>query len=155
MKTIIFSALIVFVSFFQTAWATTTHYETITFKVSGNCTMCKNRIESALKANTAVQQATWDSDTKIVTVVYNPHVISSGQLHQLVADAGHDTEKVHAADAAYKSIPKCCQYNNNSDKHCCAKKCCKKKACVKDCCTAECTTDKACTSECCKASCCK
>ncbi|ABG60563.1 heavy-metal-associated domain-containing protein [Cytophaga hutchinsonii] len=154
MKTIIFSIVFVCAGFIQTAFATKNHYETATFKVSGMCEMCKNRIETALKANTAVQSATWDADTKVVTVVYNPHAATVDQLQQLVADAGHDTEKIKATDAAYKALPKCCQFNN-ADKNCCAKKCCKKKACVKDCCTAECTTDKACTKDCCQAACCK
>jgi mercuric ion binding protein len=156
MKTIIFSIVLACVSIFQNTFATTTHYETTTFKVSGNCDMCKSNIESALKANSAVQSANWDVNTKVVTVVYNPHVATVDQLQQLVADSGYDTEKIKATDAAYKALPKCCQYNNEKQANaCCKKKCCKKKACATDCCTAECTTDKACTTECCKAACCK
>lgn len=154
MKTIIFSVLFVCVSMFQTAFATTTHYETISFKVSGNCGMCKNRIETLFKGNSAVQSAEWDMTTQTVSVVYNPHVISVDQLHQLAANGGHSTDKIKATDAAYKALPKCCQYNNDTNQ-CCKKKCCKKKACVKDCCTAECAPDKACTTSCCQAACCK
>lgn len=110
MKTIIFSTLLLFASVFQTVFASATHYETTTFTVSGNCEMCKSRIESALKKNTGVQSATWDVKTKMVTVVYNPHAISVNQLHQLVVDAGHDTDKVKASDASYKALPGCCKY---------------------------------------------
>ena len=108
MKTIIFSTLLAFAGLFHSA--ATTHYETITFKVSGNCDMCKNRIEAALKKNSAVQNASWDVKTQTVTVVYNPHAISVDQLHQLVADSGHDTDKVKATDASYKALPGCCKY---------------------------------------------
>lgn len=156
MKTIIFSLVLACMGIFQNVYATTAHYETATFNVSGNCDMCKAKIESALKASTAVQSATWDASTKVVTVVYNPHATSVDQLQQLVADSGYDTEKIKASPTAYKALPKCCQYNNESKGNpCCKKKCCKTKACDKDCCTAECAPDKACTTECCKAACCK
>lgn len=154
MKTIIFSIVLACVSIFQNTFATTTHYETATFKVSGTCNMCKDRIESALKSNAGVQSASWDVDTKIVTVSYNPHTVSVDQLHQIVADAGHDTDKIKASSTSHQSLPECCQ-NKTEDGKCCAKKCCKGKKCVKDCCTADCSKDKACTTECCKAACCK
>lgn len=154
MKTIIFSLILVCASIFQTTFANTAHYETATFKVSGNCEMCKNRIEESLKKNPAVQRADWDVTTQTLSVVYNPHAVSVDQLHQLVADGGHTTDKIKATDAAYKALPKCCQYNNGNNP-CCKKKCCTKKACVKDCCTAECAADKACTKDCCQAACCK
>jgi len=109
MKTIIFSMFLAFASLFNTL-AAVAHYETTTFKVSGNCEMCKSRIEAALKKNTGVQSANWDVKTKTVTVVYNPHTVSVDQLQQLVADGGHDTEKFKATDAAYKGLPGCCKY---------------------------------------------
>lgn len=113
MKPIIFSIVLAFASIFQSSFAKTTHYETTTFKVSGNCEMCKSRIEAALKKNSAIQSASWDVKTKTVTVVYNPHAISVNQLHQLVADAGHDTDKIKATDAVYKTLPGCCKYKRS------------------------------------------
>ncbi|HSY60677.1 MAG TPA: heavy metal-associated domain-containing protein [Cytophaga sp.] len=110
MKTIIFSTLLCFAGLFHSATAATAHYETTTFKVSGNCDMCKSRIEAALKKNSAVQSASWDVKTQTITVVYNPHAISVDQLHQLVADSGHDTDKVKATDTSYKALPGCCKY---------------------------------------------
>ncbi len=110
MKTLIFSMILMCVSIFQHTFAATTHYETTTFKVSGNCEMCKSRIETALKKNTAVQSATWDVKTKMVTISYNPHAISVDQLHKIIADAGHDTDKIKATDSAYKALPGCCKY---------------------------------------------
>ncbi|WP_018343263.1 heavy-metal-associated domain-containing protein [Cytophaga aurantiaca] len=110
MKTIIFSTFLAFAGLFHSVTATTTHYETTSFKVNGNCDMCKNRIEGALKKNSGVQSASWDVKTQTVTVVYNPHTISVDQLRQLVADAGHDTDKVKSTDASYKALPGCCKY---------------------------------------------
>lgn len=113
MKTIILSALLSVVGLFHSVTASTTHYEKTTFKVSGNCEMCKSRIEAALKKNSAVQSATWDVTTKTVTIMYNPHSISVDQLHQLIADAGHDTDKVKATDTSYKALPGCCKYKRS------------------------------------------
>ncbi|MGN6647629.1 MAG: heavy-metal-associated domain-containing protein [Cytophaga sp.] len=110
MKTIIFSMILMCVSIFQNTFATEAHYETTSFKVSGNCDMCKSRIESALKKNPGVQSAIWDVKTKTVTISYNPHAISVDQLHKIIADAGHDTDKIKATDTAYKALPGCCKY---------------------------------------------
>jgi copper chaperone CopZ len=86
------------------------HDETATFKVYGNCEMCKKRIESALTKNTSIKSATWDVKTKMLKVVYDPHVLTVDQIHKIVADAGHDTDKLSATDIVYKKLPGCCQY---------------------------------------------
>jgi mercuric ion binding protein len=111
MKTIIFSILFVFASLYTTVTAATKHNETSTFNVYGNCVMCKDRIETALLKNKNIKKATWDVKTKMLTVVYDPHMISLDAIHQLVADAGHDTDKVKATDAVYKTLPGCCKYD--------------------------------------------
>ena len=115
MKTIIFSALCIlaFAGIFNHSTASVTHYETTTFKVSGNCEMCKSKIEAALKKNAAIQSSNWDVTTKILTVTYNPHSISIDQIHQLVANVGYDTDKVKATDASYKALPGCCKYKRS------------------------------------------
>ncbi len=112
MKRIIFSIGLSLVAFLfnSNASATTLHYETATFKVYGNCEMCKSRIEKALLTNTHIKTAVWDVNTKMLTVTYDPHAITVDQIHQLVADAGHDTDKTKASNAVYKKLPGCCQY---------------------------------------------
>jgi mercuric ion binding protein len=112
MKTIIFSTffLLALVGLFNTVNASVAHDETSTFKVYGNCEMCKNRIETALLKNKNIKKATWDVKTKMLTVVYDPHMISLDAIHKIVADAGHDTDKVRASDATYNKLPGCCKY---------------------------------------------
>lgn len=108
----ILSLIIAFIatSFYTNVSAKTLHGETATFKVYGNCTMCKNRIETALLKNKNIKKATWDVNTKIVTVEYDPHMISVDAIHKIIADAGHDTDKIKSSDKAYQSLPGCCQY---------------------------------------------
>jgi len=96
--------------FTMTLSANSLHDETATFKVYGNCEMCKKRIETALKNNPAIKSADWNVGTKMIKVVYDPHVLSVDQIHKIIADAGHDTDKVKASDATYGKLPACCKY---------------------------------------------
>ena len=85
-------------------------WETIEFKADGICEMCKDRIENALKIK-GVKYASWNMETKTVKVIYRPDKVSEEELHQAVANAGHDTAKIKASDEAYKNkVHACCKY---------------------------------------------
>ena len=83
--------------------------KTETLKVSGNCDMCKARIEKAAKID-GVSKAEWDKKSKVLSVTYDPAKTNIDQVGKKVAAAGHDTEKVKADDKAYSSLPSCCKY---------------------------------------------
>ncbi|MDR0792106.1 MAG: carboxypeptidase-like regulatory domain-containing protein, partial [Chitinophagaceae bacterium] len=83
-----------------------------TFKVYGNCVQCKNRIESAVHVK-GVSKADWNVDTKMLSLIYNPSIISLEKIHQKIADAGHDTELKKAKDEVYNALPSCCWYRKN------------------------------------------
>lgn len=85
---------------------------TITLKVSGNCSMCKKRIETALDKS-GVKQAVWDTKSKLLKVTYNPAKITEQKIHEAVAAAGHDTERVKAKDEVYAELPFCCLYRDH------------------------------------------
>ena len=78
-------------------------------KVSGNCDMCKARIEKAAKVD-GVSKAEWDTKTKTLAIIYDPTKTNMDQIGKKVADAGHDNAKVKADDKAYASVPDCCKY---------------------------------------------
>ena len=82
---------------------------TANIKVFGNCAMCKKRIETALD-QTGIKMAKWNTETKNLEVVYNSGRITEQKIHELVAAAGHDTEKVKAKDETYGDLPFCCLY---------------------------------------------
>ncbi|MFO7524560.1 MAG: heavy-metal-associated domain-containing protein [Ignavibacteriaceae bacterium] len=88
---------------------------TVEFKVYGNCGMCKSRIEKSLKVD-GVESAIWDKDTKMVKVVFNSDKISVDNIHQLVAEVGHDTEMVKAKDENYDKLHSCCKYKREETK---------------------------------------
>jgi hypothetical protein len=86
--------------------------KTETFKVWGNCDMCKARIEKAAKINGVSKD--WNKDTKILTLVYNPSDVKPDDILKKVAAVGHDTEKFKASDEVYKNLPGCCRYERES-----------------------------------------
>ena len=83
--------------------------KTETIKVWGNCESCKTRIEKAAKIQ-GVSKATWDKNTKMLTLSYDPSVVKSDDIQKKIASVGHDTEKFKADDKAYNNLPGCCQY---------------------------------------------
>ena len=80
-----------------------------TFKIWGNCEMCKETIEGSLKV-AGLQKADWNKDTKIMTVAFDSTKISLDQIEKDVAAVGYDTEKYKGDDKAYTDLPECCQY---------------------------------------------
>lgn len=86
-----------------------TNSKTETLQVSGNCDMCKARIEKAAKVD-GVSKAEWSTKTKTLSVTFDPAKTTMDKVGKKVAGAGHDNEKMKADDKIYGSLPKCCQY---------------------------------------------
>lgn len=83
--------------------------KTETFKVWGNCDMCKTRIEKAVKEDGATS-ATWDQKTKMLIVTFDPSKTSVDAFGKKLSEVGHDNEKYIADDKVYNSLPDCCKY---------------------------------------------
>ena len=115
------------------------------FKVSGNCGMCKSKIEKAAKSAGATY-AQWNVETKQLTVKYSSTSANAAKIQQSIAKVGYDTPTAKATAEAYDSLHGCCKYErettdaNNAKAACCADGKCSKtgEACAKDkaCCTA-------------------
>ncbi|MDI9336941.1 MAG: heavy-metal-associated domain-containing protein [Alphaproteobacteria bacterium] len=88
--------------------------KTDTFKVYGNCGMCKKNIESSLHIK-GVQKAHWNKDTKIMTVTFNPKIISLEDIHKKIASIGYDTEIETANDSSYYKLHGCCKYQRKNN----------------------------------------
>ncbi|HEY5968443.1 MAG TPA: TonB-dependent receptor [Chitinophagaceae bacterium] len=86
-----------------------TNDTTIIFKVNGACEMCKERIEKTLKIR-GVRSADWNVDSKMLTLVYSPTIVSLQKVHKIIAEVGHDTELEKAKNAVYNELPECCHY---------------------------------------------
>jgi len=83
--------------------------KTDSFKVYGNCGMCKKRIEKTAKSD-GVSAATWDAGTKLLTITYDAAITSNDTIQKKIAAVGHDTEKFEADDKVYEKLPGCCLY---------------------------------------------
>ena len=82
----------------------------IQIKVSGNCEMCKDRIETAAKSVSGVTLADWSTETKMLHVEFDGKRTNSDGIQKAIAKVGHDTEKYKATDDVYKELPECCLY---------------------------------------------
>ena len=78
--------------------------------VSGNCEMCRSRIEKAVKQK-GISYGVWNMDTKILSVFFNAKKTTIDVVLKLVANAGYDNEKFSAPDQAYEKLPGCCRYD--------------------------------------------
>ncbi|MDP5170738.1 MAG: heavy-metal-associated domain-containing protein [Bacteroidia bacterium] len=81
------------------------------FKVSGVCGECKERIETTLDTK-GVKFASWNQDTQMLTLAFQPKKITEEKIHNLLTEAGHATEKAEANPVAYQNLPGCCQYES-------------------------------------------
>jgi len=79
-------------------------------KVYGKCGMCETRIDKAAKSVDGVSKATWDKETMMLEVTYNPAKTSVAKIQTAVAKVGHDTDAAKADDKIYSSLPACCKY---------------------------------------------
>lgn len=83
--------------------------KTETLNVSGNCDMCKARIEKAARLE-GVSKTEWSSNTKILSVTFDPAKTNMDMISKKVAAAGHDNAKVKTDDKTYGTLPACCKY---------------------------------------------
>ena len=101
--------------------------KTETFKVSGECGMCKKKIEKAAK-EAGASYASWSPESKILKVTYNVTASSTAAIQHSIANKGYDTPQYKATEEAYKSLDECCQYPRDSQKaHCCEDAKCERK----------------------------
>ncbi len=84
-----------------------------TFKVSGNCGMCKRTIEKAAKIP-GVNSFNWDKDKKVATLSFDSSKTTAAAVQKKIAAAGYDTQLFKADEKAYGKLPSCCQYRDNA-----------------------------------------
>lgn len=116
-------------------------------KVWGNCGMCKKTIETAA-TKAGATSASWDTESKMLTVSYAAKKTNTQKIQQAIAAAGYDTRDLTASDDTYNKLHSCCQYDRKADEASAKKEaCCNEGKCSKDSCK-----DKDCCSgkECCK-----
>ena len=84
--------------------------KTESFKVYGNCEMCKARIEKAAKSVDGVSVADWNVETKMIALTFDDSKTDVHKVQEAIAKVGHDTDMHKATDEAYNKIAACCKY---------------------------------------------
>ena len=106
-------ALLVFSSITASAQQKADAQKKETFKVWGECGMCKKTIEKAAKDSGATT-ASWNTDSKQLTITYNTSKTSSQKIQQAIAAAGYDTRDLTADNTAYDKLDECCKYDRKA-----------------------------------------
>jgi len=81
-----------------------------TFKVWGNCGMCKTTIEKSLKTTEGVKSAKWNVATKKMSVKFDSQKTTLDEIKKTIAHVGYDTEEYKASNEVYQKLHHCCQY---------------------------------------------
>lgn len=158
----LFSLTAVMVAFTTLGFAQS---KTESFQVSGNCGMCKTRIEKAAK-EAGASEAKWDAATQQLTITYTSSTTNAAKIQEKIAAVGHDNAGFKATMDVYNKLPGCCKYDKAAaadkmdcckDGKCtnaghCDKPCCKKEGDMKmDCCKdGKCANAGNCDKPCCK-----
>jgi len=169
-----------FISFMFSASLVMAQTTTERFQVSGNCGMCKSKIEKAAK-DAGASSASWNEDSKELVVSFASGNSSVAQIQQKIAEVGYDNAGARATDASYNKLHGCCKYERtaaSTEPPCCKggvctmanqKNCCKDGKCMaaskkEDCCKngvctkaneKNCCKDGKCTASSSKEDCCK
>ncbi len=85
--------------------------ETASFKVYGNCDMCKDRIERAARSVKGVVMANWNSESQKLILKYLPEKTDESTIQKAIVAVGHDTDSFRASDDVYQQLHTCCQYD--------------------------------------------
>ncbi|MDD3004991.1 heavy-metal-associated domain-containing protein [Flavobacterium sp.] len=79
-------------------------------EVKGNCEMCKKRIEKAAYSVSGVKSASWDINTKSLSLIVNEEKSTLNDVEKAITKVGHDAGKLKAADENYEKLHHCCMY---------------------------------------------
>ena len=111
MKNIIIGVLLVFAAFTSSAQEVTNKNAKIEFHVSGNCEMCKKRIEKAALSVPGVKSSDWHMDGGTLYLIVNEQKTDVTTIQKAIAAVGHDTGEFKALKEVYDGLHSCCQYD--------------------------------------------
>lgn len=89
---------------------------TIYFTTLGNCGICQNRIQNAVKDLPGIDTVYWNIPKKQTTVSYDETITNPYTIMHAIANVGHDNEWFPAPDSSYNLlIGSCCEYQRTID----------------------------------------
>jgi copper chaperone CopZ len=110
MKSIKIIMLLIAISLnFTSCEAKIKNVKTETYKVWGNCGMCQETIEKAVKQKN-IAKGKWNQTTKMIVITYDSTKTNADEILKRIAQVGYDNDKYTAPNEAYNKRPQCCQY---------------------------------------------
>jgi len=103
-------------SFCLNVFAQKSNYQKETFLVSGNCEMCKKKIEKAAKSVDGIKTAKWNVLNSKMKVKFDANKTTSDAIQSAIALVGYDTENYRAKDEVYENLHYCCKYERTIKK---------------------------------------
>ena len=110
MKNILAVLLLTFIGFSVQAQEVKNKNTKLEFHVSGNCEMCKKRIEKVALSVSGVKSADWHMDCGTLYLIVNEQKTNVVTIQNAIAKSGHDTDEVKALKEDYDKLHTCCQY---------------------------------------------
>lgn len=105
----LFCLLLISILGFNSCKTASTPEKTATFKVWGNCEMCKKTIEGSCAVD-GIKEKDWNIESKLMTVKFDTTMVTLDEIQQLIAKVGYDNEVYFGDDYAYGKLESCCQY---------------------------------------------
>ena len=111
MKTIKIIVMLMTMLFsFTGSFAKIKNPKTESYKVYGNCGMCKKTIESTVKQNKDAL-GIWNSKSQMLIITYDSTKTSADEILKRIANVGYDNDKYLSSNEVYNNLDACCQYN--------------------------------------------
>lgn len=110
MKSIIVGVLLFFIGTTIQAQEAKVKNAKLEFHVSGNCEMCKKRIEKAALSVSGVKSSDWHIDSGTLYLIVNEQKTDVITIQKAIVKVGHDTDELKSSKEVYDSLHSCCQY---------------------------------------------
>ncbi|GAA4428792.1 hypothetical protein GCM10023188_13420 [Pontibacter saemangeumensis] len=108
-KMLLVSMLVALVSMSASAQTQGKKQETVQFKTSAVCDMCKKTLEKAMAYEKGVKSSSLDVDSKVLTVVFDSRKTSVDNVRKAVTETGYDADGKPADERAYNRLDDCCK----------------------------------------------
>ena len=110
MKIVISGILVMLAVYTGSAQEVKSKNAKIEFHVSGNCEMCKKRIEKAALSVSGVKSSDWHMDCGTLYLIVNEQKTDVTTIQKAIAAVGHDAGEFKTTKVVYDSLHSCCQY---------------------------------------------
>jgi len=115
MKRYIAYSLICFFAYFFPLHVDAGSHISVRFITSGNCSICKDRIENAVKTLSCIDFVFWEQNNQVTDVSFDQSNIDIYTIMKKIAEVGDDTEWYRSSDIVYNELPSCCKYKRVID----------------------------------------